>query len=62
MCNPFRSIASIGIIGIMLASSACAQRSGPQVDPIFNTVPGGRYACANAADTAIHSRAALPAR
>ena len=29
-----------------LALSACAQRSAPQVDPIFNAVPGGRYACA----------------
>ncbi|HET7313340.1 hypothetical protein [Salinisphaera sp.] len=36
--------------GATLAVSGCASRPDPQLDPIFNAVPGGRYACANAGD------------
>lgn len=50
MRKPFRFIAAAGVIGSVLAVSACASHSGPKVDPIFNAVPGGRYACANATD------------
>lgn len=51
MRNSIRFIALAGAIGALLAVSACASHQGPQVDPIFNAVPGGRYACANATDT-----------
>lgn len=44
----FRFTALATATAAALALSACAQRSAPQVDPIFNAVPGGRYACANA--------------
>ncbi len=50
MRNSFRFIAFTAVTGVALVLSACASRPGPQVDPIFNTVPGGRYACANAPD------------
>lgn len=46
----FRFIAFLAAIAAAFILSACAQRSGPQVDPIFNSVPGGRYACANASE------------
>lgn len=40
--------------GIGLVASAliagCATQRGPSVDPIFQAVPGGRYACANTPD------------
>lgn len=50
MRNSIRLLAFSGAIAAVLAVSACASRNGPQVDPIFNAVPGGRYACANAPD------------
>ncbi|MGN8157570.1 glycine zipper 2TM domain-containing protein [Salinisphaera sp. RV14] len=50
MRNSLRPILSTALIGAVLALAACATRNGPQVDPIFNAVPGGRYACANAPD------------
>lgn len=39
------------VIGLMiLLLAGCATQRGPQVDPIFNAVPGGRYACSNTTD------------
>lgn len=38
-----------GLTGLLLLAG-CASQRGPQVDPIFNAVPGGRYACANSSD------------
>lgn len=38
-----------GIVGALLVVG-CATQRGPQVDPIFQAVPGGRYACSNASD------------
>lgn len=46
--NHYRSLAT-GIIGATLLAG-CATQRGPQVDPIFQAVPGGRYACSNAGD------------
>lgn len=46
----FRFLALSAAAAATLGMSACAHQSGPQVDPIFNSVPGGRYACAQAPD------------
>lgn len=46
----FHAIVFPAIVAAAFILSACAQRTGAQIDPIFNAVPGGRYACANATD------------
>lgn len=46
--NRYRGLA-VGAIGAAMLVG-CATQRGPQVDPIFQSVPGGRYACSNTPD------------
>lgn len=36
----------VGLVALAL-SAGCATQRGPSVDPIFQAVPGGRYACSS---------------